>query len=479
MLPLSLFAIPPLSVTFGTQKLSGFSTYSIGGITNSKFGKIAYHFPVSELQFPTNVYVANIRLSSPFTKRFLAHLYIQKNISNDAGKLKDSDWLSADATTQDIYSESDTQLNLYSVDLTLSTSLSCIIYPNQHQTTYRFLLGYSYQHFGFQAHDLVQWYPSDPTRQGLTQAGTVITYNLVQTMPYWTFEIDHTLGPFSIRLANSYSPYVTITDQDDHILRSKLAKGSLTGYMHLARLALHYPITPFLSSFIRLRSQTIHSYGTQVQSRYQKTSEGDVGHIADIDEKIKRKLSDISFGLTYRLQPLTLATTTHIDAITSSLIRLGSSLYIPFQERHASFGPHLEFNNNAFILGIGYYQGENIVNMLSKGIYTTIPIYVLYKLPFIPYLQLGGGYSFYSNTIDPHAISDLTRLGFSNITETVQSNWFGLLSFEITMPYSNDHVHYFARYSYQNTTMQSRGDNHHVIKPLSLSTVQTGISIAL
>ena len=57
MLPLSIFAIEPLSVTFGTQKLSGFSTYSIGGITDSKFGKIVYHFPVSELQFPTNVSV--------------------------------------------------------------------------------------------------------------------------------------------------------------------------------------------------------------------------------------------------------------------------------------------------------------------------------------------------------------------------------------------------------------------------------------
>ncbi len=479
MLPLSIFAIEPLSVTFGTQKLSGFSTYSIGGITDSKFGKIAYHFPVSELQFPTNVYVANISLSSQFTKRFLAHLYIQKNISNDAGKLQDSDWLSADTTTQDIYSESDTQLNFYSVDLTLSTALYSIIYPNLAKTTYRFLVGYKYQHFNFQAYDLIQWYPSDPTRQMLTQAGTVITYDLIQTMPYWTFEIDQTLGPFSISLANSYSPYVTITDQDDHILRSKLAKGSLTGYMHLARLALHYPITPFLSSFIRLRSQTIHSYGTQVQSRYQKTSEGDVGHIADIDEKVKSKLSDISFGLTYRLQPLNLATSTHIDAISSSLIRLGTSIYMPFQEHLASFGPHLEFNNNAFILGIGYYQGKNKVDTLSKGIYTTIPIYILYKLPFLPYLQLGGGYSFYHNKMDPHAISYLTSLGFLNITETVQSNWFGLLSCEITMPYSNDHVHYFARYSYQNTTIHSRGDNHHVIKPLSLSIVQTGISIAL
>lgn len=81
--------------------------------------------------------------------------------------------------------------------------------------------------------------------------------------------------------------------------------------------------------------------------------------------------------------------------------------------------------------------------------------------------------------MDPHAISYLTSIGFLNITEMVQSNWFGLLSCEIAMPYSNDHVHYFVRYSYQNTTIQSRGDNHHVIKPLSLSTVQTGVSIVL
>ena len=137
---LSIGAYSPITIHFDTHPLTGFSTYTIGGITKSRLGKFTYHFPVSKLRFPTNIDVASISVSSYLGSRFLTHLQIKKNTSYYAGKLQDSDWLSSDATIQDIYSESDTNLYFYSFDLTLSTALYSIIYPNLAKTTYRFSL---------------------------------------------------------------------------------------------------------------------------------------------------------------------------------------------------------------------------------------------------------------------------------------------------------------------------------------------------
>ena len=479
ILPLSIAAYSPITIQFNTQPLTGFSTYTIGGLTESKLGQFAYHFPVSKLRFPTNVDVANINVLSYLTPQFLAHLQIQKNISHDAGKLQDSDWLSPDSTIQDIYSESDTTLYFSSFDLTLSTALYSIIYPNLAKTTYRFLVGYKYQYFKFQAYDLIQWYPSDSSKTLLTQAGTVITYNLTQKMPYWGFDINQTLAKLSIDIRLGFSPYVLLADTDDHVLRSKIAKGSLSGTMHFATLLLNYQLTKSLTSFLRFYSQTIQSHGTQVQSRYQDTQEGNVGHIADIDETIESHLSTLSFGITYRLNSINFTSPSSSNFTPLSLIRVGSSLYIPFKERYSCMGPQLEFKKNSFILGISYYQGNNKINSLSKGVYTTIPVYLLYKLPLIPYLYLGGGYSYHINDMHPHAISYLTRLGFPNPNETVQSSWFGLLSFEKNIPYSNNHVRSFVRYFYQNTTLQSHSDHHHFAKKLSLTALQVGVSIQI
>ena len=67
ILPLSIAAYSPITIQFNTQPLTGFSTYTIGGLTESKLGQFAYHFPVSKLRFPTNVDVANINVCLLYT----------------------------------------------------------------------------------------------------------------------------------------------------------------------------------------------------------------------------------------------------------------------------------------------------------------------------------------------------------------------------------------------------------------------------
>ena len=479
ILPLSIDAYSPITIQFNTQPLTGFSTYTIGGLTESKLGQFAYHFPVSKLRFPTNTDVASISVSSYLSPRVLTHLQIKKNTSYYAGKLQDSDWLSPDETIQDIYSESDTQLHFYSVDLTVRIPLQSIIYKNNNKTLYRLFLGYKYQNFSFTAYDLVQWYPSTPLKKKITQPGTVITYQLKQYIPYWTFDMTQTLGSLTIEFSGSYSPFVTINDIDNHILRSKLANGSLKGYMLANRFLLKYPLTSYISGFLCFYSQTIQSYGTQIQSRYKKTSEGNIGHIADIDQKIESILSELSFGITYLFRSNPSNFSSKLLQNDLSLVSIGTSFYIPLQERSIGVGPHLEIMKHSFILGIGCYQGNNHVKTLSKGIYRIIPVYIMYKIPFMSFLKFGGGYSFYDNTIDPQAISYLESKGISNTQETVKSTWFTFLSLDMPIPYDNNLVTYFVRYIYQNTIMKSFSDQHHQTKPIDLSSLQLGIKIAL
>lgn len=249
--------------------------------------------------------------------------------------------------------------------------------------------------------------------------------------------------------------------------------------MELALLSLEYSFTESLTSFIRYRYQSIQSRGTQVQSRYQDTDEGKVGHIADLDEKIDSELSHLSFGVSYKIGQYNHKNNSDEIGATPLPISIGTSYYYPFQEREASFGPQIEFDFDPLTLGVSYHKGDNKVKTFSKGVYTAVPVYMFFKLPFIPSVQLGGGYSYHTNDIDPHVVSHLTTLGFPNTKEVLRSNWFGLLSCELNMPYSNNHVRYFLRYIYQKPQLHSYSENHDTTKTVNLSALQFGIKVRL
>lgn len=479
----NLVAMDNIKVGFETQKLEGFSSYTIGGITDTNTNQIIFHFPVSELKFPLNIYVGKIQIEGNLTNRLRFSLNGSKNINRSSGKLEDSDWLTPKSTQKDIYSESDTQLNAWGVDGKLSYLIKKMNYSNHHDTRYTFSLGYNYQNYAFEAHDLEQSYPSDPTKENVIQAGKVITYKVVSKVPFWEFGVEHrfrnTFGSISL----GYAPHIKLQDRDDHILRAKLAEGNLTGQIQFLTVGLQHYFTHHWSGFLGYKHQIIQSRGKQKQSRYEDTKEGNAGHIADLDQKVDSELSSLTFGFAYQFDQLR-----HQNKETKPYVTrktpfiqpsIGISYLYPISEQEPSPGPNLELETKHLIFGISYHKGNNKIKTFSKGLHTTLPVYTMIKVPASKNisLQIGGGYSFNTNEIDPHVVSHLTTLGFPNSKETLSSAWIGIVGLEYAPFKDKDGVKYRLQYRYQKPKLYSKSDKHDTATNVEIQQLSLGMQV--
>lgn len=115
---------PKFDLRAGMGVMSGDTTYEIGGEFSGSFA-YTYRFPISELKFPLDVYMASAHGTLNFQDRWSIHVNGKKNITDDAGKLEDSDWgiwyeegcpyCSSDSL--DIFSESDAELDALIIDI--------------------------------------------------------------------------------------------------------------------------------------------------------------------------------------------------------------------------------------------------------------------------------------------------------------------------------------------------------------------------
>ena len=114
-------------ITIGIGKLGGDTTYQIGGNYVTPLGSGQVHFPISELEFPLDVWMVSVEGSKEFAEKWKVSVGVKKNITSDAGKMKDSDWGAwylegyawAEKDTLDIYSESDAELDALIMDINL------------------------------------------------------------------------------------------------------------------------------------------------------------------------------------------------------------------------------------------------------------------------------------------------------------------------------------------------------------------------
>lgn len=286
-----------VDLTLELGKMSGDSTYEIGGkfigATPSESG--AYHFPISKLEFPLNVTMAALSANVDITDRMSVSARIAKNLSQDAGQFKDSDFLgyTGDNTVLDIYSTSDADLDAKTYDIKFLYKL--FSRPDQSVAVGA---GYLYQKFDFVASDVDQWYPSGAFVGHDIVGGPVLTYKVAYKIPY--VEVAAKARPTdSVSLAASlgYSPSMTAKDEDNHLLRSKLSKGSTDGTAILFNVEGRMDFAKNWYGMARYNYVNIDTEGKQTQTRYAATSEGSAGTIGTIDEKIKSEQSSVYLGV--------------------------------------------------------------------------------------------------------------------------------------------------------------------------------------
>ncbi|MFT5170545.1 MAG: outer membrane protease [Candidatus Marinamargulisbacteria bacterium] len=284
--------------------IAGFTKYQIG----------ASYFPISELKFPTNVVMAGITLRSETENGTLFSLILRRNFSQVAGKMEDSDWGIAAATNPaasltdlDIFSSSDASLNTWRlgghVQLPIRSKL-------EETTTGHFTYGggYLFDNYRYNVSNLDQYSPSGLSNVTAFVEGTVLTYEMSHHFPYLSvgYVFDSPLVSGSILVG--FSPWVSVADRDDHVLRNKISTGIGRGTGVLGEVSLKFPVMDAPNWKFRVKGAYLDSQtaGRQSQLWYADELYGDgsvrtpKGTSVEIDYKTKRTEYSIIAGLDYR-----------------------------------------------------------------------------------------------------------------------------------------------------------------------------------
>jgi len=214
-------------VTAGIVKLSGDTTYRIGYPFSDVSGTYEGYFPFSQLEFPLDVSMLSLGSSIEFSDRWKASLTIQTNITDDPGEMKDSDWItSSDPTRLDVFSTSDTELDAMIWDINLG-------YKIFKAPKFSFIVGggYLHQNFDFKCRIIRQYSPSGLSGYDYLGDGSVgLKYEITYDIPYLEVGIQSNFNnKFSVEASLGYSPFVTVENEDQHLLRHKVNRGDLEG----------------------------------------------------------------------------------------------------------------------------------------------------------------------------------------------------------------------------------------------------------
>ncbi len=237
-----------ISFAAGTGIMQGHTTYQIGGSYDSPEESGELHFPLSELVFPLNTYMVSAETNILFLEKWKIDMKFQTNLKNDTDHMKDSDWgipyedpPGSDnfywygPDHLDIYSESETSLRAYILDIDLLFRFYHHVSRSPYFKDIDFFAGpgYIFQQYKFQCRLIRQWdyRPDNPEPLDYLGDGSVgLTYKVLTHIPYLKLNTEINLkNRYQIYFSIGYSPYVILNDRDNHVLRSKISKAECTG----------------------------------------------------------------------------------------------------------------------------------------------------------------------------------------------------------------------------------------------------------
>jgi outer membrane protease len=265
-----------VSASIGTGYLAGDTQYQIGGKAINANGVYEIHFPLSELKFPLDAFMVKGTVTVDFAKRWTLMASAATNITDDTGKVEDSDWGIwewSNPDTLDVYSESDTEMDA----LLLEGKIAFMFYQGYYgqdsingisnrniQFSYFAGLGYKYQRFDFEVSNLDQWYPTFPSVPHDLVPGLIGTYEAEYQIPYLELSMEMKVAEkFLLEIGLAYAPFVDFQDEDQHLLRDKVnvADHDWAGDAMFVRLKGRYNFNPHWFLELDAEAMKIESEG--------------------------------------------------------------------------------------------------------------------------------------------------------------------------------------------------------------------------
>lgn len=294
----------------GVETFSGHTTYEIGGKVTDNYGRVWYQRdPTSELKFPLDVIMFNIGWYLQFWKSDTGsielNLKLKKNLTDDAGKIQDSDWgilegkkIWGGPDTLDMYSETDAELDAFTTDFNIRYHFPRIAKI----LTFSLGFGSKYQHLEYNVSNLDHWYPSENDYYGLDPdegrhvriSGLVGTYEVTYGIIYPEAGVNLLLWKhLNLESRLGYSAYVTAKDEDHHLLRDLVSKGDCEGDAVLFSFKGGYIFHFGLFLSLQYEYVNIETEGTMTAYMYDSK-------IATIEEQIESEQESFAIVIGYK-----------------------------------------------------------------------------------------------------------------------------------------------------------------------------------
>lgn len=268
----------------------GFTQYRIDIYDPSGGGYVGS----SLLKFPLDNSLLGVKFTGPAGAGWVLRSEAYTRVTLPAGALQDSDWLEDDGHDGlDIYSES-------RLDLTgaLLVNVQAVAPPWQLGAwSLSPLAGLKYESWSFLASDVNQVgygpYAADDTG---SVPGPCLDYRVTYRLPYLGAEAASRRGRWDTEWSLAFSPLVTASDVDDHLLRSKRSVGTSSGTGWLASVTAGYRVNETTHVYGRLEWDTLATAGTQRQYIY--NADGSVIDLGTVDLSLKSE--QLFAGLSVR-----------------------------------------------------------------------------------------------------------------------------------------------------------------------------------
>ncbi|MEW5736240.1 MAG: omptin family outer membrane protease [Thermodesulfobacteriota bacterium] len=232
--------LPRFEANISGGYLDGDTTYEIGGRVSYPGGTDQIPFPISRLEFPFELGVAVAEGVYRPCDNWRLSVSGMKNFTDTGEDMKDSDWLYGnygDPTLKDIYSHSQADADLYAIDAKLRYVFATAEERNiefgytgdEPDVRYTFFagLGFRYENYHYDVHDVLEWYPNTPWIDPNRVSGPALKYDLDFMIPlgeigceFWWSE------KLRVELSTTFSIFVHGSDKDQHLLRNRVSSFS-------------------------------------------------------------------------------------------------------------------------------------------------------------------------------------------------------------------------------------------------------------
>jgi len=291
-----------IDASYGIKKYE--VIYQIGGqltLDSGNSGRI--RFPISELRFLTDTPIANLKFSHTFRDTWLISISATKNLTSNSGEMQDSDWginyylVDPNAFPRDsldIYSESRLTLDALDLKIEFQKKIAVGFLP-----LWKVLIGAGIlsQRYKFAAFDTVQSYPSTPEKPADIISGKSISYRYEARMPFASTKLTRNIASqITTTISAAYSPWLKVTDHDDHILRDKTSTGDSDGWGIILSASLNYAFRP--ASNVYLAATYLKTVANGIQTQKNSSETGTIS-TAKIGLRNTNEQTSLRIGITH------------------------------------------------------------------------------------------------------------------------------------------------------------------------------------